>query len=162
MRVMRSCLHWRGGATHGGGPARSTTAPRSNSSAGAEKKFLATFLAHLGYARQTIIFFARKREFFFGLFFRAYARKKIWCLFGCFFGCFLGVFWVFFGCFLGVFWCFLVFWGCVFCAFVFFLFVFRVSAKFWVYFFAVRKAKPRISSLCWGYFLLRAAEKRAV
>ena len=69
-----------------------------------------TFLADLSYARKMIIFFARKRERFLGVF---------WV----FFGCFLGVFWVFFGCF----------WVCV---LVFFLFVFRALARifFWVYF----------------------------
>ena len=54
-----------------------------------------TFFADLSYARQMIVFFARKRESFFGgLFFsRVSAGKKMVFL----------VFWVFFGVFFGVF-----------------------------------------------------------
>ena len=78
-----------------------------------------TFLADLSYARKMIIFFARKRERF------------------------LGVFWVFFGCFLGVFWVFL---GV--CFGVFFVCFSRVSANFFLgLFFALSQAKPGISSL---------------
>ena len=97
-----------------------------------------TFLADLSYARQMIVFFARKREsIFHGLFFSSRVRKREKKL------VIFGVFLVFFLCFFFVyFFCVSVLFGGTFFCFS------RVSAKFLGgLFFALSQAKPGISSL---------------